>query len=297
MEVQNAEKECAELSWRCAELSWRWVVNIKRGKVVHMNQKKHHWICHCAHMALIVIIKLLLFFQTLILNLVERVHASAATVYGSPEVHIFEVSIPKRNPNMKSRNQIPTRNPEMKSRNEIPKRNPEMKSRNEIPKWNPETKSRHEIPKRNPNMKSRHEIPKRNPNMKSRHEIPKRNPEMKSWNEIPTRNPETKSRNEILKRNSNMKSRNEPASRRSGSSIWINLARNSQPASLTVLVLTPMQSPEGPACFTDCLQLASLHGGLRSWISSAPFDGTLEKSSSCSWWVCLPSMYYHNLTC
>ena len=23
VEVQNAEKECAELSWRCAELSWR----------------------------------------------------------------------------------------------------------------------------------------------------------------------------------------------------------------------------------------------------------------------------------
>ena len=46
VEVQNADKECAELSWRCAELSRRWVVNISKG-VVHVNQKKHRWIRHC----------------------------------------------------------------------------------------------------------------------------------------------------------------------------------------------------------------------------------------------------------
>ena len=60
-----------------------------------MNQKNTAGSATVPIMALIVIIKLLLlFFQTLILNLAERVHASAATVYGSPEVHIFEVSIP-----------------------------------------------------------------------------------------------------------------------------------------------------------------------------------------------------------
>ena len=38
VQVQNAEKECAELSWRCAELSWSG--EYQKG-VVHMNQKKN----------------------------------------------------------------------------------------------------------------------------------------------------------------------------------------------------------------------------------------------------------------